>query len=172
MNAFDLEERDQLLEALDDFPDTLQDLIDAAEEPALTKAGPGGGWGVVEILCHLRDWEEVFGQRLRRMLREDAPKLEPVEDSLWPIQRDYVNQDPYEVLEEFGELREQSVDMLERVSQPEWARLGHHPQRGRVSVGEYAQYMASHDLEHLQQIIALIGSEPPVSPVLSEDEET
>lgn len=148
MTTIDAEAREDLVDLLDSFPTRLQELVESETEQQLRAAGPGGGWGGVEILCHLRDLEELFLERMDLMLDEDNPQLEAVEDSLWPIARDYINQDPLEALEEFIELRRQAVDILENAEISEWGRTGRHPRMGQITIRDYAERVVERDGEH------------------------
>ncbi len=150
--AIDTESRDRLVDVLGEYPARLHELVSSADDDALTRAGPEGSWGVVEVLCHLRDWEWIFGRRIARMIEEDDPSFETIDDSLWPIDRDYLSQDPSIVLEEFAELRADLVGILAELRMSEWERTGHLPRRGRVTISWYAEFIANHDREHLQQI--------------------
>ncbi len=150
--AIDTESRDRLVDVLGEYPARLHELISSADDDALTRAGPEGSWGVVEVLCHLRDWEWIFGKRIARMIEEDDPSFETIDDSLWPIDRDYHAQNPSTVLEDFAEIRSDLVDALESLRISQWEQTGHLPRQGRVTVGWYAEHIANHDREHLQQI--------------------
>lgn len=152
MTTIDTESRDKLIDALVEYPARLHELITGADDDELTRAGPEGSWGVVEVLCHLRDWERIYVQRVQRMIQEEDPTFETVDDSLWPIDRDYHAQDPHDVLEDFAEHRSKLVDLLEDLNMAEWAREGHVPRRGRVTIGWYAEFIAEHDRDHLQQV--------------------
>lgn len=161
MTTIDAEAREDLIDLLDSFATRLQDLVEGATEEQLRAAGPGGGWGGVEILCHLRDLEELFIERMELMLDEDNPPLEAVEDSLWPIARDYINQDPFEALEEFIELRRQAVENLENASISDWGRTGRHPRMGLISIHDYAERVVVRDGEHEAMLHKALRHEMP-----------
>jgi hypothetical protein len=147
----------QLLDRLRDYPDFLRDLIAHASDEELTRAAPGGGWGVVEVICHLRDLDELFIERVSRMIHEDDPYMPAVDETLWPIERDYASQDPWEVLEEFAERREQFVQLLEGLRPEQWERRGYHEQLGEQTVRWYAEHAAEHDAEHAEHLRELLA---------------
>jgi hypothetical protein len=163
MTTIDAEAREDLVDLLDSFPTRLQELVESATEEQLRAAGPGGGWGGVEILCHLRDLEELFLERMDLMLDEDNPQLEAVEDSLWPIARDYINQDPLDALEEFVELRRQVVDNLENAEIADWGRTGRHPRMGQITIRDYAERAVERDGEHEAMLHKALRHELPVT---------
>lgn len=161
MTTIDAEAREDLIDLLDSFRSRLQALVESVTDEQLRAAGPGGGWGGVEILCHLRDLEELFIERVDLMLDEDNPQLEAVEDSLWPIARDYLNQDPFEALEEFVELRRQTVDTLENLEISEWGRTGRHPRLGQITVRDYAERAVERDGEHEAMLLRALRIDQP-----------
>ena len=64
---------------------------DVRERPA------PGVWSPLEYACHVRDVHELFAQRLRLMLDQDAPTFANWDQDATAIERDYPGQDPGEV---------------------------------------------------------------------------
>jgi hypothetical protein len=153
----DQEDIDQLLDNLREFPDRLRDLTANADDDELSRAAAGGGWGPVEIFCHLRDIEELFVERVGRILNEDEPILPVVDESLWPIERDYAAQNARVALEQFAEHRSQFTRLLSRLDPPDWHRRGHHTELGEQTVLWYARHAAEHDAVHEAQLRELLS---------------
>lgn len=162
MTTIDAEEREALIDALRTYPRQLTEIVNAAGPNELKRAGPGGSWGAVEALCYLRDSEEVFITRMTRMLDEQNPTFPVVEDSLWPIDRDYLGQNPQQVLAEFTALRRTSSELLLEASLGDWGRTGKHPLLGQITLRDYAEHVAQRDAEHLRQIRAALRLDPPL----------
>lgn len=152
----DSELRDDLLDGLHDLPAELRTLIAGVETRRLTRAGPDAGWGVIENFCHLRDWDMIFAERVERILTEDVPALAPVDDQLWPLQREYHQQDPYAVLETFAAGRLALVSRLDGLEPAQWLRQGIHPSLGRRSLHWFTEQIAAHDHSHAAQIRAAL----------------
>ena len=71
-----LRSRDEVLHALEHFPvEFKRSVLDAADRDALMRPAFDGGWGIVEILPHLRDWEEIYLQRANAVLTEVRPGI-------------------------------------------------------------------------------------------------
>ena len=146
-----------LIEQLRRYPDRLRGIIADTDDDELTRAGAGGGWGPVEVFCHLRDIDELFVERVTRMLTEDDPFIPVVDETLWPIERDYASQDPRVALDEFAERRARFVEILAGLTPEQWLRRGHHEESGEQTIFWYAQHATEHDAMHEQQLRDLLA---------------
>ena len=143
--------RDVILASLPSTPDNLARLLKDRDLEDLLQPSRDGGWGVVEILAHLRDWEEVFLERLKTVGDEDNPFLPVQDDELWPIERDYRGQDPENTLTQFRGSRAETVALLQGLEDGEWERPARHGTFGDVTLHWLADHMCDHDQEHLDQ---------------------
>ena len=143
--------RDAILASLPTTPDDLARLTKDRDLDDLLQPSRDGGWGVVEILAHLRDWEEVFLERLKTVGEEDNPFLPVQDDELWPIERDYRGQSPEATLERFRSSRAETVALLEGLDAGEWERPARHGAYGDVTLHWLADHMCDHDQEHRDQ---------------------
>jgi hypothetical protein len=126
-------------------------VLDPADREALMRPAFDGGWGIVEVLPHLRDWEEIYLDRAYRILNEDTPALPGFDDTLWSIERDYRGQDPYETFAGLSALREELVALLRGATPEQWERIGVHGAYGEITLHWMADHICDHDHEHLQQ---------------------
>jgi hypothetical protein len=143
--------RDTILASIPSTPDDLARLLKDRDHEDLVRPSHDGGWGVVEVLAHLRDWEEVFLERLKMVGDEDNPFLPVQDDELWPIERDYRGQDPEMTLEQFRGSRAETVELLQGLNAGQWARPARHGSFGDVTLHWLADHMCDHDQEHLDQ---------------------
>jgi len=144
--------REEILHALEHFPTEYKRIIlDPSSKETLLRPAFDGGWGIVEIIPHLRDWEEIYLARANSILTEERPALPGFDDTLWSIERDYRGQDPYETFAAFAELRARLVDLLRNASAADWEREGIHGYYGDITLEWLADHICDHDDEHLQQ---------------------
>lgn len=143
--------RDAILSAIATTPDELARLLKARDREDLLRPSRDGGWGVVEILAHLRDWEEIFLDRLKTVNGETDPFLPVQDDDLWPIERDYRGQVPDRTLERFQNLRGETLAFLQGLGPEGWSRPARHGAYGAVTLHWLADHICDHDQEHLEQ---------------------
>ncbi len=142
----------ELIAALAAFPDDIARLIAGRSVEALKRPASDGGWGVVENLCHLRDWEQIFLDRARAIVEQERPELPAFDDELWAIERDYRGQDPSRVFDQFRQLRRSLVTLLEGLPAEAWQRQGVHADLGPITLEGLVERVIAHDQEHVAQI--------------------
>ncbi|HUZ00733.1 MAG TPA: DinB family protein [Thermomicrobiaceae bacterium] len=148
--------RDDRLTRMRQLPDRVARIVDPAPLDAIRRAGANGEWGAIEILTHLRDWDEVNLDRLDHVLGEDRPTLETFDGDLWAIERDYHAQDPSRVLVSLRQHRRRLVDELEAVPDAGWSRTARHPELGEVTLDDLVRRIDEHDQQHLQDLRDLL----------------
>jgi hypothetical protein len=157
-------------------------LAATADDLAAATAGRGAAelarrpapaaWAAVEIVCHLRDIEELVMLRFRMMLAMDEPRLivagdmphppqawglgpgdgPPVDPVRWAEERQYLVNEPSGALAAFRRRRAETLALLGRLTAEQWRRGALHPSRGRVTFAEWPALMAGHDDNHLDQL--------------------
>jgi len=145
--------REAIVAALASFPGELARIVFKDHDPnVLMRPASDGGWGIVEILPHLRDWEEIYLGRARQLVEEEHPHLPGIDDELWSIERDYRGQDPAEVMDDFRRLREEHLAILRTLPPEAWERTGNHSYYGEITLQWLENHISDHDHEHLQQV--------------------
>lgn len=140
------------LEQLAAVPDELERMLVGRSVETLRHPASDGGWGAIENLCHLRDWEEVLLERVRAVVGQDTPDLPAYDDELWAIERDYRGQDPQRVAHRFRELRGELVSILSALTAEAWNSAGRHEVHGEVSLEWLAERARQHGNNHIVQI--------------------
>jgi hypothetical protein len=131
-------------------------LRDVNHETARSITDGPDGWNTLQIICHLRDFEEIFYERARIMVEKERPLLTRYDAHQLVIDNDYLNQGYRAALMQFSEIRRKHVEFLESLSPEDWWRSGVHPEHGVISVMEQSMQVALHDVDHIEQIIHML----------------
>lgn len=141
-----------------------------ADEIAAAIAGVAGSqvsrrpdatnWSATEIVCHLRDVEEMFLERIRLMLAAEDPKFAAVDPDRWAALRQYHRSDVRDALAAFRSLREETLSVLRGLTPAQAERGGTHLTRGPMKVRDFGPWMASHDDNHLDQLRRALKGQP------------
>jgi uncharacterized damage-inducible protein DinB len=126
----------------------------------LAKRPAPNAWAVTEVVCHLRDTEELFIGRFRTILANEEPKLLPIDPDAWARDRQYLRNDAAEALASFRRGREETLKLLRGLPPGDWERGGIHPSRGRMTVKDFVALMAGHDNNHLDQLRRALDGRP------------
>lgn len=115
------------------------------------------GWTVLDVMCHLRDYEAIFRERGELMMGDSAPTF-PVYDHLaMVIERDYHAQDLLSVLADFSVSREKTAVFFQTLSASDWECIGNHVEQGRITMASLAAHIVWHDSNHLEQVTRVIA---------------
>ena len=152
MEEYAKQPRAQRLKRLERTADELAAAIRGQGEAALSKRPDGKNWAATEVVCHLRDAEELFMMRFETIMAADEPKLIGLDPDRWAQERQYLKNDAREAVAAFRKRREESLAFFRKLEPDQWQRGGTHPVRGRFSLDDFATLMAWHDDNHLDQL--------------------
>ncbi len=109
-------------------------------------------WTPREIVHHLADSEMTSAIRLRRLLAEDRPTIVGYDEQEFARRLHYDR--PIESsLVALRAARRSTADILERLTEEEWAREGAHTESGRYTVEGWLEIYAAHAHDHAAQIL-------------------
>ena len=143
---------DERMARLARTPDQVAAALSARRAADLARRPAPEAWSATEIVCHLRDIEAVFRQRVSAILAADEPVLAESEPDRWARERRYAREDPGEALADFRRRRGESLAALIALGPEDWQRGGEHPTRGRLTIDMLVAHLAWHDDNHLDQL--------------------
>lgn len=146
-----------LLDKLETNLDLLGQLIADRSREELQQAAEDGGWGVVEILSHVHEWEDVTHERVWRILDEEHPELEEYDDSLWAIDHDYGTRDGHEAFAGTRELRRELIERLRAIEPEAWNRTAILAERGDIDLAWLIRNLARHDDRNIARTREALG---------------
>lgn len=126
------------------------------EQAATLRDGPDG-WSVLFIVCHLRDYDVINGDRIRLMLEQDNPTFPASSNDELIVRNNYAGQDLRATLARYQASRKTLIALLEELDAEQWERRGVHPVYGPGIVVDAAVNTAIHDVDHIEQILRCLG---------------
>jgi hypothetical protein len=112
----------------------------------------GKGWTPHEVVAHLADIEVTLGWRIRQVLAEDEPTLQPFDEDLWGQTLFYRERELATSLATFAANRQSNLELLKFAGDAGLDRKYNHAQFGHRPLREFLEHIADHDIMHLKQI--------------------
>ncbi len=132
-------------------PDELAAALRDQSEAVLSKRPDGKNWAAKEVVCHLRDAEELFLLVLKTISTQDGAKFPVPDADKIGAERQYPKADAAEALAEFRRRRAESLRVARGLSAEQWKRsgtIGTNP----MTLDAVAALWAWHDDNHLDQL--------------------
>jgi len=150
-----IKKRREILSRLEELPRVLASLVHGVSDEVLRRKPVPEKWSMLEILCHLRDVDQLFVERYSKVANHDRPALRIFNQDELAALLKYNEDNPASVLRELRAVREEAVALLYALAHQSWQRFGLHPKRGEFSIAAAADHHLSHDSSHVNQIRAL-----------------
>jgi hypothetical protein len=143
--------RDELVARYKDgYREVAAALAGAGDEELDARPAPGA-WTAREIVHHLADSEMTSAVRLRLLVAEDHAEIRAYDQELFARTLHYDRPIVNSMLA-FQAARATSAELLDRLSEAQWAKAGTHPEHGRYSVERWLEIYAAHAHNHAGQI--------------------
>jgi hypothetical protein len=132
---------DEVARGLEGFPD---EKLSARPLP--------GKWSAREIVQHLADSEMNSAIRLRKLLTEDTPRIQGYDQDAYAARLRYNERDIAPALDALRGARATTGQLLDTMSDDDWAREGTHSESGRYTAEDWLRIYAAHAHNHAAQI--------------------
>jgi len=134
-------------------PSELAATLTTTPATTLARRPARDAWAPVEVVCHLRDLEESFHDRLTAILASDEPRFATTNPNRWADERQYLRHDAHDALRAFARRRTETLTLLRGLVPDAWMRAGWQlDSRGRRTVDDFLTLIAWHDENHLAQL--------------------
>lgn len=131
-------------------------LKNITQEEAMTLRDGENGWTILEVVCHLRDFDGFFRGRAEMMLMQDYPELPAYDHESLAVAMKYNEQDLREALAQLSESRERFIEFFNGLTDEQWEKAGIHPERGHFTMTDAVMQVTTHDANHLEQITRIL----------------
>ncbi|MEL7235901.1 MAG: DinB family protein [Chloroflexota bacterium] len=128
-----------------------------SQADATTYRDSGDGWTVLEVLCHLRDMDEMFFNRAVMIATYDRPDLPFYDHDEAAIVGRYNEEDKDAVYAQLATHRAMFAEWFHGLTEEQWLRSGNHPERPYpFTLTDALMQITLHDNEHLEQITRIL----------------
>ncbi len=168
------------LERMERTADEVAAAIGGRDDAALSRRPEPASWSAKEVVCHLRDIEELFMLRFRTILALDEPTFlvlgemptdraawgivegdaPPLDPDRWAEERQYLGNDAGLALAALRRRREETLALLRRLEPEHWQRGSVHVALGRMTCADWVALIAAHDDKHLAQLRRALEGRP------------
>jgi len=153
----DPQKRSNLINQYKDGYRVVAEALAGATDEELDARPAPAKWTAREIVHHLADSEMTSAIRLRLLIAVDTPQIVGYDQDEF-ARRLYYDRPIEASIEAFKAARRTTAEILERMSEAEWAREGTHTEHGRYTIPRWLEIYASHAHKHAEQIRVARGS--------------
>lgn len=116
-----------------------------------TRVAPGK-WSILEVLCHIADFEIINAERIRRVLSEHEPTLFNGEPDDFERALLYDKRNSHEELTLIQTVRSQTARIVRNIPDEAWQRCGVHSTVGPLTLRQLIERVTSHIPHHVEFI--------------------
>ncbi|HEV8346980.1 MAG TPA: DinB family protein [Vicinamibacterales bacterium] len=148
----DSETRKKLLDQYKDgYRVVAESLVGATDEELDTAPAPGK-WSARQVVHHLADSEMIAAVRARLLVAVDRPQIVGFDQDEFARRLHYDR--PIEAsLDAFKSARRTTAELLDKLSDQDWAREGTHTEHGRYTLERWLEIYTTHAHKHAEQIL-------------------
>jgi hypothetical protein len=144
-----------LFAVLESTASHLSSLLGGVSVERLVRRPAPEKWSAREILCHLADTEMVFAFRLRQTAAETHHVIQTFDQDRWAAP--YGELTVQDALDAFRAARRWNLLFVRAMGPAVLTRPVTHPERGVMTFQAILETMAGHDVNHLNQLAAMIA---------------
>jgi hypothetical protein len=167
----DVERRRMLVRRYREGASAVEAALAGATEAELDARPAAGGWTAREVAHHVADSEITSAIRLRRLIAEDEPAIVGYDGDEFARRLYYGSRPVAGAVAAIGAVRALTAEILDRLSEEEWARTGSHDEHPSYGVQAWLEIYAAHCHDHADQIrMALAEARGPEAEARSQED--
>lgn len=147
------QEKLNILEALKSLPVALENEVEGLSDGVLRYRPAEGEFSIKETLGYLRELSEVWFRRLNAITSLTDPRWPGFDAEAAVRSHKYQDTDVRQLIAGIREWRDKTAELL--ANTVDWSRLGQHPDLGRRSLKQWAEFVVELDREHIARIRGL-----------------
>ena len=145
-------ERTALIDRYERGPALLKAALATIPPEALQWRPAPGKWSAHEVIVHCADSETNSHGRIRYLLAEAQPVIQGYDQDRWAKVLDYHELPMAAALLTVEAVRANTVPVLRRATEADWAKSGAHTESGRYGAEDWLKSYADHLEIHTRQL--------------------
>ena len=141
-----------MIERLRSHAAEIHSLTDGLTEEQLKQRPSEQRWSLHEIVMHLCEGQDVFIERMARMLTEDKPVLVTFQPDEAKQKGLHLSEDFKKRFKEFEVQRATLASLLQTLTEEQWKLEGAHPEMKRYTIEKAMESLMRHEESHLYQM--------------------
>lgn len=130
-------------------PAKLRAAVQGLTAEQLTARPVAGKWSVLEVVCHLADFDPIYAGRMKWVLAHDNPALLGGDPDGFAARLAYHQRDLEEELKTIELTRRSTARILKTLSAADFERIGTHSEDGPVTLRRLLERITNHVTHHL-----------------------
>lgn len=151
-------EREPQIRRYAEGPALLEAAIAEVPAEALQWRPAPGKWSVHEVAVHCADSETNSHMRIRYVVAEDRPTIMGYDQDRWASELDYHAHPMDLALQTVRAVRANTVPLLRRLTEAQWARRGTHSESGAYGAEDWLRIYAEHLEVHERQVRRILAA--------------
>ena len=131
-------------------PDALTRIVDCVKPERYDERTEPDRFSLREAIAHLADFEKTVLDRMGSAVESPGTLVDNFDEEARCREKAYATRDVHHELEVFGNRRRETVMFLENLNSSEMRKTFVHPQRGEMSIREFAGLILGHDVYHIE----------------------
>jgi hypothetical protein len=144
--------RQTIIERLKQHVEEIHSFTNGLSSDQLKARPADDKWSLHELVLHLCEVQDVFIERLVRMLTEEGPQITPYEPDAMRRNGIYLTQNFTQRLVEFEKQRGTLTALLQSLTDDQWKLQGKHPQMKLYTIERSMEDLMRHEEHHLHQM--------------------
>jgi hypothetical protein len=153
-------ERQRRIGIIRQFPAKLAQVVQGLTDEQLNTVFIPGEWSVRQIVHHLPDSHMNSVIRLKLLLTQEHPTLQPYDQEKWAVLADVELTPIRASLLILEGLHERWCNLLESLTEVERQRSGFHPEAGEITPDDLVVTYSDHCDAHYEQITRTLAAAP------------
>jgi uncharacterized damage-inducible protein DinB len=142
----------QLIDSYLAGPAALRRAVAGLSREQLRARPIAGKWSMLEVVCHIADFEPVYADRMKRVIAEERPSLLGADEQRFAAALAYHDRNLDEELSIVEQTRSQMARILRTLPSSALERVGVHNEAGPLSLAELITRITDHIPHHVKFI--------------------